>query len=538
MKSTKTNFNGITQGWERKNLAAIGLFVAGVIVQGQAWSLPTVPSGFSIKVVTSGLPIDNENALQDIAPGQGQSFGTLLYYIVNQNEIWRVNPLGGTPSLFATVIDPRPPKLTMLSFGFDGDLFAVDGNANPGRVFRIKSDGTAILFSDGVPTASEGIAYSAGGAFGKKLYLSEFDNNPNPISTINSAGDVAGFTTLNDSNRLTGLAFAHGGSFGTDLFGVDHSGTLYKVASNGTSSQFSVNPAIGRNETLAFGNAYTTFGENLFVTPDGKGNILKITPSGASSVFASGFAGFDYRGVTGLKFSQDNKTLFVTDDLAGTIYAISGQGAPGAAALWKFSVVASAGSDALSDPALDKAVDSGKWQIAFTKSEGPIPPSPLLPLDPTTFDTSVYLQEIGGALTAIAKPNDPTPQGQGYYFYGTLTHDAPVSLSQGAVTFNMRSKIPLNQPGSDPNPTIDGVYVGDGHTTHRVADTTMLMPESQLLFQRFGNASIDSGHVVFYGASDLDTSQLPRLEGIYGVFGGGFGVLPVPVVDSNDYLPE
>jgi hypothetical protein len=135
------------------------------------------------------------------------------------------------------------------------------------------------------------------------------------------------FAQFSNSNRLTGLAFGPGGQFGSELFGVDHNGTIFKVAPNGLYSEFTVNPPIGQNETLAFGSLAPTnpFGENLFVAPDGKGQIIKIDPNGVSSEFASGFAGFDFRGVTGLKFSQDKNTLFVTDDNAGIIYAITSQ---------------------------------------------------------------------------------------------------------------------------------------------------------------------------------------------------------------------
>jgi sugar lactone lactonase YvrE len=492
-----------------------------MFIEGQAWGLPSVPSGFSIKVVASGLPSGSENALQDVAPGQGGLFGNHLYYIVNQNQIWRVDPLGGMPELFATVFDPTmtASQLTVLSFGFDGDLFAVDGNANPGRVFRIKPDGTATLFSGGVPTASEGIAYSPNGIFGKKLYLSEFDNNPNPISSIDSNAKVDRFATLNGSNRLTGLAFSQGGSFGTDLFGVDHSGVLYRIAPDGMYSQFSIRPQMGQNETLAFGNAHTLFGDNLFVTPDGKGNILKITPSGGSSVFASGFAGFDYRGVTGLKFSQDNKTLFVTDDVAGTIYAISGQEASDSA-LWKFSIVAVGPAGTLSDPALDKAPVSGKWQVAFGNNYnafGGVPPFFSLS-DPTlSIDTpGVYLKTIGADLTTIAARGDPTPMRKGYVLDGADdSFSYRVSLSQGSVAFIM------NSSGN----TVKGIYKGDGLKLERVADTMMQIPEGGgAAFTNFGIApSIDGGNVVFYGDNAGHNHLLPAtIEGIYGDFGNSF----------------
>jgi hypothetical protein len=304
--------------WIRFVYCFMGLGLA--LVNTLAWpALPSVPPGFTINAIVSGFPVGTADELQDIAPGPGGTFGTDLYFIAYKNQIWRVSPTGGTPILFATV----GSELRVLSFGFESDLYAVNGNPVPTKIYRIKSDGTFSEFSVGVPTLSEGIAYSPGGAFGNNLFLSEFDNYPNPISTIDPSGVVNTFTKISGSYRLTGLAFAPGGSFGTDLFGVDHNGTIYKIAPNGSYTQFAVNPPIGQDETLAFGSPYTTFGENLFVTPDGGGNLIKITPAGESKVFASGFMGFDYAGVTGLKFSKDKKMLFVTDDHAGTIYNIT-----------------------------------------------------------------------------------------------------------------------------------------------------------------------------------------------------------------------
>ncbi len=297
----------------------------------------TVAEGFKVRVVATGLPVGTVDALQDIAPNQGGNYGDYLYFIRDQNQIWRVDTLGGVPELFSTITPAAVranipnPRLTVLSFGFSGELFAVDGNTNPGRVFRIMSNGTPTLFSQGVQTASEGIAYNPdpSSAFGNKLFLSEFDSSPSRISAIDSDGNVSnpGFAQLANSNRLTGLAFGPGGRFGSELFGVDHQGTIFKIAANGSYSRFAADPPIGQNETLAFGSLdpNNPFGENLYVAPDGKGQIIKINPDWKASVFASGFAGFDFRGVTGLKFSPDQKTFFVTDDNAGIIYAITEQ---------------------------------------------------------------------------------------------------------------------------------------------------------------------------------------------------------------------
>ncbi len=88
-------------------------------VPSQASAQITVPPRFSVTNVTSGLVNP-----QDIEPGEGGAFGTDLFFIefllqpFGTGLISRVNPAGGTPTLFATV-----PRALVLEFGFGGDLF-------------------------------------------------------------------------------------------------------------------------------------------------------------------------------------------------------------------------------------------------------------------------------------------------------------------------------------------------------------------------------------------------------------------------------
>jgi hypothetical protein len=311
-------------------LAAIG--VVAVLSSGsQSWALPTVPPGFTIALIAT----ENPDSLHGIQPGQGD-FGNYLYYILYPNEIWRVRFDGSDRSLFAKI---DGGMLANLSFGFGGDLYAVDGQWYvPSKIYRIKPDGSSSLFSAPAPApatqSSESMVYGATGPFGNNLFISEFDNcmeidgtgqYGNPINSVDSSGARNEFVRLaNGCNRLTGLAFGPGGGFGTDLFAINtNNGVIYKVAANGSYSEFSVSPSIGGAETLAFGSAQTLFGERLFVAKDFSGEIYQIDPEGHSSLFASGFTGFNYAGVTGLRFSEDRKKLFVTDDNAGAIYVIS-----------------------------------------------------------------------------------------------------------------------------------------------------------------------------------------------------------------------
>jgi sugar lactone lactonase YvrE len=282
---------------------------------------PVVPEGFGVRPLVSGLPPFGPGALQGIAAGAGGGFGHDLFYIRYPNEIWRVSPAGGSPQLFSILSGASDARV--MSFGFGGDLFVTEGGLfDAGKVYRVRPDGTHSVFVTGFPGASEGIAYSPGGSYDNRLFISEFDIRPNPVIGIDAAGNHALLTQFEVSDRLTGLAFAPGGSWGTDLFGVDHDGRLFDVAPDGTSTLAMVLPFF-RNETLAFGRADTRFGDDLFVSPDRTNAIFRISREGAVSVFASQFDGFLYEGVSGLTFGEDGHILFVTDDRAGAIYAIA-----------------------------------------------------------------------------------------------------------------------------------------------------------------------------------------------------------------------
>ncbi len=273
-----------------------------------------VPPDFSAQVIATSANLD-------IQPGPGGAFGTYVYYIdelATPNNIMRVDPSGGPPEFFASV-----PSAITLGFGFGGDLFAAEGasGAVNGDVWRITSDGTVSFFAP-IPTFVEGMAFSAGGPFGTTLYVSEF--GPDTIRAIDSLGNsivFAGPGTI--GSTPTGLEFGPGGAFGSDLYVIDRFGDIFKVDSSGAATLFNVNPSILNAETLAFGNPTTGFGDYLYVAEEGFGNILRISPSGQAEVFASGFS-FSTGGVTGLEFSADGKTLFVTaDDAPGSLYAIT-----------------------------------------------------------------------------------------------------------------------------------------------------------------------------------------------------------------------
>jgi hypothetical protein len=232
--------------------------------------------------------------------------------------IYRVEGPGTAPHAFASV-----PQALVMTFGFDGDLFV--GTA-AGKVIRVLADGTTVSFSQ-VPTPIEGIAFDRSSEYSSRLYVSEWlDGSPGRVSAINADGSVSAFAPIGTGGGETaGLEFC--GS-PVRLYAADQSGTMYQLARDGSSSLLggvNLDSQMQQGEALACGKGATKFGEYLYVAEQGynpAGRILRVSLDGHVEVFASGFQGFDGWGVTGLAFSADGESLYVTDDVGRSIYAI------------------------------------------------------------------------------------------------------------------------------------------------------------------------------------------------------------------------
>lgn len=291
------------------------------IADQQSNSSITVPNGFEVTLIASGLsPIatgsNYPNSLQDLEFGKG-AFGDYLYFI-DTSAIYRVTTPGTTPESFATI-----PQALVMRFGFDGDLFV--GTAT-GQVIRVFPNGTTSLFAQ-VPTSIEGIAFDTSSEYGSRLFVSEWvDGGYGRVSAINANGSVSVFAPQGTVGYETaGLEFC--GS-PVRLYVADQRGTIYEVTNNGSSSLLGgvdLDPQIQQGEFLACSQSQTGFGNYLYVVEQGyqpAGRILRVSLNGTVEVFASGFQGFDGWGVTGLKFSPNGKTLYVTDDAGRSIYSI------------------------------------------------------------------------------------------------------------------------------------------------------------------------------------------------------------------------
>jgi sugar lactone lactonase YvrE len=186
-----------------------------------------------------------------------------------------------------------------VAFDHFGNLF-VSNNQGTGTTFqativKITPGGVQSLFAD-FPgdVVSEGVAFdSAGNLFVAVLDNSNFPTLPCTIYKITPGGAKSTFGTA--PGLTSGIAFGNAGN----LFAADNFvQTIYKFAPDGTRSVF-VGPS-AFPDTGPAGLAFDRFG-NLFASteaasPDGTDMIVKFTPNGVESPFATNL---DYpRGLT------------------------------------------------------------------------------------------------------------------------------------------------------------------------------------------------------------------------------------------------
>ena len=236
-------------------------------------------------------------------------------YIDNET-IYRIKPQNGTPEIFAPV-----PLALVMDFGFNNDLFVGTGDAK-GTVYKVEPNRTLTKFAE-LGSATEGVTFD-----GQYLYFSEYNiSGPGKLSRIDINGQIS--TVIQQSTISDG---PHGLEFcrsAFPLYVIDQSGTIFEVSQNRTVKLFAnidLNNRMQLGETIPCSNPQTLFGSYLYIAEQDAqpaGRILRVSFDGTVEVFASGFQGFSHWGVTGLKFSPDGRTLYVTDDIGRAIYAIS-----------------------------------------------------------------------------------------------------------------------------------------------------------------------------------------------------------------------
>lgn len=319
-----------------------------------ACRLASLPAGFSARVVKRGAPLSHLQGLtmrgnsdlfvSDIAGdcGGGVSCGYLYRLDLSADPAPLTQLTGITPALRSParmlIGDGRTPVGTDLVLA---DYNAAPGGVGGGTVYRINDSsclaaggacpgGAVSILSSGhsYQTNPWGVALGPGGAFGSALYVSDEEN-----VTATSPLVFRVFSDLSASiwyqnaslwtiNRLPEhIEFGTGGSYGTDLYVVDHATTdgspkIWRIDSSATATAF-IGSGLSDPRSVRFAPS-GAFGSSMFVLDDATGTIYTASAAGTLTPFASGLrpinTGGPLVGAPDMVFSPDAQHLYVGID--------------------------------------------------------------------------------------------------------------------------------------------------------------------------------------------------------------------------------
>lgn len=277
-------------------------------------------SGFHIDAVTSPSNQDfdyNDVALNPIGARSGDIYATRTSGSMPGGfDILRV-PRGGGPEELAGSAPFAYPKI---AFTPNGHLFFVTANGQ--GLYELSPSGTRSQLAM-LPRRGSGITYSDSGPYAGKLLIAQWanylsvdgriwsydPNEPNPTLRLGVVQDFLA-VGLHEFGPL-GIDTMPGSAFGTDLYTLRLSlepGNERSRIVRLDGTTLTIFTAVQPARTLAFPPLGSPFGDYLYVFTFA-GEILRVDPSGTSSVFANGFS--NGGGHCGLEFSADGHELFV-----------------------------------------------------------------------------------------------------------------------------------------------------------------------------------------------------------------------------------
>ena len=211
-----------------------------------------------------------------------------------QGTIVKITP-GGVQSLFATVPGTPPAGIILEGLAFDraGNLFlmAIDVNDpnSASTIYKFTPNGVQSAFGS-VPGQGFGLAFDgAGNLFAADAGLSDYTNETIWKFTPDGTRSVfVGESAFNQGHGPNGLAFDRSGNlFVAELheIGVPAGNErILKFTPDGMESEFAT--GLYEPRGLAFNRGGQLFVTERVFTPSG--DILKFTPDGMQTVFASG----------------------------------------------------------------------------------------------------------------------------------------------------------------------------------------------------------------------------------------------------------
>jgi hypothetical protein len=294
-------------------LSVVVLFLSAYAIQ--AISDPTVPQGFKVTVLATGLNAPKGIVSPLHRAGAGP-FGHFLYVAESgADDIAKVDKAGAGASFFAsTGVADFPVGVAFFGGPFGNFLYV--GGAFGGGIVKIDPSGTVAPFA--LPTMLIAGLDFGHGAYGSDLYAGEWAAGN--IHRVDPLGNATLFANI-PGTQTRYLKFSHGGAFGTFLFYTDFiTGDIHQVDATGVATLFA---STGAQSLEGFDfSPGGAFGHFLYAGSLQTGDIYRVAPDGTVELWASGFTG-----AADIHFEPGKKggfTMYVSDGKnPGHVYAIS-----------------------------------------------------------------------------------------------------------------------------------------------------------------------------------------------------------------------
>lgn len=267
----------------------------------------------------------------------GGAFSNQLF-VVNQgdNVLRSIDVRTGTVTLRVATTDwPVTPRLlTSITWDvdsvFDGNLYVADqggdGDADS-IIFRVEPTGTATVFARAPGPAMDdlyALVFASSSSYAPGLYVSGDTDGAGPDwARIDANGQINAFSEV---AGVEGAVFDRGGAYGRRIIAARPAGGGY--AGDGTITAIEGDGTAGRIFASSLGGIHAVvlspggaFGPYLYAASWSAGELLRIDPTGAVEVVASGLSLTNYDGNI-LAFSPDGQVLYVADRLAHRVVCI------------------------------------------------------------------------------------------------------------------------------------------------------------------------------------------------------------------------